>query len=155
MRLIDADPAKAEVAAALDLPFLDPEAALEELRDICDLVVHASGSPSGLPPCLALAGFEATVLELSWYGSQDVLLPLGQDFHAKRLRLISSQVGQISPARRTRRSHRDRLALALALLRDPLFDALLDGEVAFTELPETMARLAAGEAALCRVVRYD
>ncbi|MGP1252870.1 MAG: zinc-dependent alcohol dehydrogenase [Kiloniellales bacterium] len=155
VRLIDTDPAKAEVAAALDLPFLSPEAALEELRDICDLVVHASGSPSGLPPCLALAGFEATVLELSWYGSKDVLLPLGQDFHAKRLRLISSQVGQISPARRARRSHRDRLALALALLRDPLFDALLDGEVAFTELPETMARLAAGEAALCRVVRYD
>ena len=82
-------------------------------------------------------------------------MPLGQDFHAKRLRLISSQVGQVSPARRARRSYRDRLTLALALLCDPLFDALLDGEIAFADLPETMARLAAGEAALCRVVRYD
>ena len=153
--LIDANPAKAAVATALDLPFLAPQEALERLRNACDLVVHASGSPSGLPPCLELAGFEATVLELSWYGAKDVPLPLGQDFHAKRLRLISSQVGQVSPARRARRSHRDRLTLALALLCDPLFDALLDGEVAFADLPETMASLAAGQAALCRVVRYD
>ncbi|WP_119166345.1 zinc-dependent alcohol dehydrogenase [Algihabitans albus] len=153
--LIDTDPAKAGLAAALDLPFLTPDAAGDRLADVCDLVVHATGSPEGLAPCLTLAGFEATILELSWYGTKPVSLPLGQDFHAKRLKLISSQVGSLSPARRARRSHSDRLAMALTLLRNPLFDSLLDGEVAFAELPDTMARLAAGEAALCRVVRYD
>lgn len=155
VHLIDADPAKAEIAAALDLTFLTPEAAGRTLPDACDLVVHVTGSPAGLAPALILAGFEATVLELSWYGTQTVPLPLGRDFHAKRLKLVSSQVGSVSPARRARRSHGDRLATALALLRDPAFDALLDGEVPFAELPETMARLAAGEAALCRLVRYD
>ncbi len=153
--LVDRDPGKAAVAGALDLRFLTPEQADAALRDSCDLVVHASGAPEGLAPCLALAGVEATVLELSWYGRKPVSLPLGQDFHVKRLALRSSQVGRVAPARRVRRSHRERLATALELLCDPVFDALIDGEVAFAALPAELARLAAGEPALCRVVRYD
>jgi threonine dehydrogenase-like Zn-dependent dehydrogenase len=118
-------------------------------------VLHATGAPDGLAPCLALAGFEATVVELSWYGDTPVTVPLGHDFHAKRLQLVSSQVGAVSPARRARRSHGERLAQALGLLRDPVFDALLDRETAFAELPDTLADLAAGGPGTVCVVRYD
>jgi hypothetical protein len=49
----------------------------------------------------------------------------------------------------------DRLALALELLRDPAFDALVTGESAFWDLPEVMARLAAGSLpALCHTITY-
>ena len=49
----------------------------------------------------------------------------------------------------------DRLALALELLRDPAFDALLTGESRFDELPDVMARLAAGSLpALCHTITY-
>ena len=34
-----------------------------------------------------LAGNEATVLELSWYGANDVRVPLGGAFHSRRLKL--------------------------------------------------------------------
>jgi hypothetical protein len=81
--------------------------------------------------------------------------PLGEDFHAKRLSLRSSQVGSVAAARRARWTHRRRLALALDLLADPIFDRLLSGETPLAELPEAMARLAARPAgALCHVVRY-
>jgi NADPH:quinone reductase-like Zn-dependent oxidoreductase len=153
--LIDPDPAKAAVAHALGLRLATPETAAETLADACDLVVHASGAPAGLGPCLALARFEASVMELSWYGDRQVPLPLGRDFHVKRLTLASSQVGSVAAARRPRRTHRDRLAQALELLCDPAFEALLDGEVAFADLPREMARLAEGAPALCRVIRYD
>ena len=98
VQLIDVDPAKAAVAAALGVEFAPPEAARGEL----DLVIHASGAPAGLARALELAGFEATIVELSWYGARAVALPLGEAFHSRRLRLISSQVGAVAPARRAR-----------------------------------------------------
>jgi hypothetical protein len=62
----------------------------------------------------------------------------------------------VSPARSARRTTADRLALALDLLRDPAFDAVLTGESRFDELPGVMARLAAGSStALCHTITYD
>ena len=151
VELIDIDPARAALAAALGCRFAHPKDASGE----ADLVIHASGSAAGLATALALAGFEATVLELSWYGDAAVPAPLGEAFHSKRLTLRSSQVGAVAAARRARWSHRRRLALALDLLRDPVFDRLLTGDCAFADLPATMAALATSPAsALCHTVRY-
>ena len=98
---------------------------------------------------------EGTVLDLSWYGDADVRLSLGGAFHAGRLRIRSSQVGTVSPARAPRRTRADRLAIALDLLHDPAFDVLLTGESPFDELPEVMAGLAAGTLpALCHTITY-
>jgi threonine dehydrogenase-like Zn-dependent dehydrogenase len=152
VELVDIDASRAALAVALGCDFALPEAAQGE----ADLVIHASGSAAGLTTALRLAGFEATVLEMSWYGDAAVAAPLGEAFHAKRLRLVSSQVGAVAPARRARRTHRQRLALALELLADPVFDRLLTGDSAFADLPATMARLAsAPTGVLCHVVHYD
>jgi 2-desacetyl-2-hydroxyethyl bacteriochlorophyllide A dehydrogenase len=151
VQLIDIDPAKAAVAAALEIAFAAPKAATRE----ADLVIHASGAPQGLGLALELAGFEARILDLSWYGDRAVALPLGEAFHSRRLQLIASQVGAVSPARRARWSRRRRLALALALLADPRFDALLAPAVPFARLPEVMAALAAAPSGImCQVVNY-
>jgi hypothetical protein len=62
----------------------------------------------------------------------------------------------VSPARRARRSFADRLSLALRLLADPAFDALITGESAFEDLPRVMSRLARGDLpALCHRIVYD
>jgi threonine dehydrogenase-like Zn-dependent dehydrogenase len=151
VQLVDADPARERVAAALGVAFRTPETA----DDDCDLVLHVSANPAGLARALQLAGDEGTVVELSWYGDRTVALPLGEAFHARRLTIRSSQVGAVSPARRARRSHADRMAVALELLADPAFDALVTGESAFAELPEIMPRLASGELpALCHRIVY-
>lgn len=151
VKLVDIDPRRADLAQALGCRFVLPAQAAGD----ADLVFHASGAAAGLAAALGLAGFEATVVELSWYGDQPVVVPLGAAFHSRRLRMISSQVGSVAPARRARRSHRERLALALDLLRDPIFDRLITGECRLDALPETMARLAATpDGALCEVVRY-
>lgn len=150
--LVDIDPGRAKLAAALGCDFALPAEAAGD----CDLVFHASGTEAGLATALRLAGFEATVLELSWYGDKPVAAPLGEAFHSRRIRLQSSQVGEVAPARRARRSRRDRLALALALLADPAYDQLITGQCRFEDLPDELARLAArSEGALCRLVRYS
>jgi len=151
LQLVDVDPARAEVAAALGVGFATPDDA-EGGRD---LVVHASATAAGLQRSLSLLRAEGTVIELSWYGDREVTLSLGGTFHSDRLTVRSSQVGTVSPARQGSRTYADRLALALDLLRDPAFDALVTGPSRFEELPAVLARLAAGELpALCHLITY-
>ncbi|MEU4895299.1 zinc-binding alcohol dehydrogenase [Streptomyces sp. NPDC044780] len=152
VQLVDARPERAEVARALGVDFALPGEATGDR----DLVVHASATEQGLARSLELLAPEGTVLELSWYGDRRVSLPLGEAFHSRRLVVRSSQVGTVSPARGARRGYADRMALALELLADPAFDALVTGECGFEELPEVLPRLASGELlGLCHRVRYD
>ncbi|HZS84391.1 MAG TPA: zinc-binding alcohol dehydrogenase [Stellaceae bacterium] len=151
VELVDIDPTRAALAAALGCRFALPETAQTE----ADLVIHASGSAAGLATALRLAGFEADIIELSWYGDEAVAAPLGEAFHSRRLTLRSSQVGAVAPARRARWTRGRRLALALALLADPVFDRLLAEPCRFEELPAVMPRLSAEPGALCQVVRYS
>ncbi|MBN0048653.1 zinc-binding alcohol dehydrogenase [Streptomyces actuosus] len=152
VQLVDADPARAATADALGVGFAAPE----EARGDCDLVVHASATEAGLARSLELLRAEGTVLELSWYGDRRVSLPLGEAFHSRRLTLRSSQVGTVSPARAGTRTYADRLALALGLLADPVFDALVTGESGFGELPAVLPKLASGAIpALCHRIRYE
>jgi threonine dehydrogenase-like Zn-dependent dehydrogenase len=152
VELVDVNPHRARVAAALGVGFAAPAAARRE----ADLVVHASGSPEGAALALEFAAFEATVLELSWFGARKVPLPLGEGFHAKRLTLKSSQVGTVAAAQRARWSRERRLALALRLLADPTPETLITGEDRFDDLPRVVARLdeSPGEA-ICHRIAYD
>jgi threonine dehydrogenase-like Zn-dependent dehydrogenase len=149
VQLIDVDPARAEIAEALGVDFSTPEAA----EAGCDLVVHASASEAGLAKALELLAPEGEVVEMSWYGDRRVSVPLGENFHSRRLTIRSSQVGTVA---RPDRSYAQRLGLALDLLADPAFEALVDGECMFDDLPTVLPRLAANElSARCLRVMYQ
>jgi threonine dehydrogenase-like Zn-dependent dehydrogenase len=149
--LVDLHADRAPLADALGVQFALPEAAPSD----ADLVVHTSASARGLALALSLAGDEANVLELSWYGSEPVSVPLGAAFHARRLKISASQVGKVAPAMRARRSHAQRLAFALSLLRDPALEALISAESAFLQLPAALPSVLGAESrALCHRVRY-
>jgi 2-desacetyl-2-hydroxyethyl bacteriochlorophyllide A dehydrogenase len=135
--VVEPDPGRAATASALGLAVATPEAAQGDN----DLVLHASGRPEGLVRALELAGNEAAIVELSWYGKRPVPLPLGAAFHARRLRLIASQVGQLPPNRRPRWTHARRLALALELLRAPELDVLIGAVIPFASLPDALPRV--------------
>jgi len=150
--LVDVEPGRAVVAGALGAGFAGPS----DAADGRDLVVHTSATSAGLQLSVDLLAPEGTVLDLSWYGDTQVQLSLGGRFHSDRLAIRASQVGAVAPARRARRTPAERLALALDLLRDPAFDAVLTGTSKFEELPDVMADLAAGRLdALCHVITYS
>ncbi|WP_085316188.1 zinc-dependent alcohol dehydrogenase [Derxia lacustris] len=154
VQLVDIDPARRALAAQLGLDLALPT----EARAEADLVIHASGHGDGLATALRLAAFEATVLELSWYGARPVTLALGEAFHARRLQIKSSQVGQVAPAQRARWSYGRRLTLALRLLAEAgaALDPLITDAAPFDQLPEVLARLAGGTSAstLCQRIDY-
>ena len=152
VQLVDVDPERAALAAALGVEFATPAQA----RDGCDLVVHASASEDGLARSLELLAPEGVLVELSWYGDRRVRVPLGEWFHSRRLTLRASQVGTVSPNQRGRRGYAERVAVAMELLAGDAFDALVTGECRFAELPDVLSRLNTIElSALCVRVSYD
>jgi threonine dehydrogenase-like Zn-dependent dehydrogenase len=149
--VVDVAPSRAELARSLGAGFAAPDRASAE----CDLVFHTSGSAAGLATALRLAGDEATIVELSWYGEGEVAAPFGEAFHSRRLRLVASQVGKVAPSHRPRWTFARRLAAALALLDDPVLDRLLAPAVAFDDLPARLPDLLASTGdARCPLIRY-
>jgi threonine dehydrogenase-like Zn-dependent dehydrogenase len=149
--LCDVAEDRARCAAALGVHFAQPG----ELEAGADVVFHTSATSAGLASAVACAGFEATIVELSWYGEAPVAAPLGGAFHSQRLRLVSSQVGQVAPSRRARWTHRRRLESALALLQNPILDTLLSEEIDFADAPARLPdALAAGAPGLAPLIRY-
>ncbi|MDL5351685.1 dehydrogenase [Microbacterium sp. zg-YB36] len=152
LAVVDADAGKRAVCTALEVPFHLPADAPGDR----DIVIDTSASEDGLRLALRTAVTEGVIVEASWFGSRDVRLPLGEDFHSRRLTLRSSQVGAVAPGRRGTRSATDRLALALELLRDPAFDALLTGDAPWRELPAVMAAIAdGGLTGLCHTIDWS
>ena len=149
--VIDVDPARGPIAAALGVRFAPPDAAPAD----CDLVFHASATAPGLATALRIAGDETTVVELSWFGEGAVAVPLGESFHSRRLKLVSSQVGKVAPSHRARWSYRRRLGASLALLADDILDVLLAPAIAFEDLPARLPDVFGKQTgAVCPLICY-
>jgi threonine dehydrogenase-like Zn-dependent dehydrogenase len=149
--LVDVDRSKAEVCGRLGIEYAHPE----EARLERDIVIEASGSEEGLQFALEATETEGEIIVASWFGDRAVRLHLGADFHSRRLTIRSSQVGMVAPRRRGSRTTRDRLGLALGLLRDPAFDALLSDTSSWRDLPAVMASIADGSSpGLCHTIDW-
>ena len=149
--VVDVDATRSEFALKLGASFATPA---EEPRG-ADVVFHASVTPQGLATAIHAAGFEGTVVEVSWFGDRATPVPLGGAFHSQRLKLISSQVGHVAASRRARWDYARRRDAALALLADPALDVLITEEIAFADLPAALPRLfSPGAPGLQTLVRY-
>ena len=152
VELVDVNPDRAQVAAALSVAFATPQQASAEV----DRIIHTSGSAEGLKRALEIGAFEALVTELSWYGSSLVPLPLGAEFHARRLTIRSSQVSAVATTQRPRWDPWRRMQLVLQLLADDLLDTLITGESVFADLPAVMPELSARPGqTLCHRIVYQ
>src|SRR4029079_4734136 len=109
---VDIDPARKKLVETMGARFAESGAAPHD----ADLVIHASASEKGLALAFDCAGTEATIVEASWHGAGACQLKLGGAFHSRRLKLISSQVGEIAAYRKPRWNHRRRLGAAVRRL---------------------------------------
>jgi NADPH:quinone reductase-like Zn-dependent oxidoreductase len=151
LQLLDVNPSRSALAAALGVELVHPDDAAGDN----DLVFHCSATQSGLARSLQLLGTEAELIELSWYGTVQPRVPLGAEFHSRRLTIRASQVGAVAPARRPRRTTSDRLSLAMRMLHDPVFDVFITGHAPFSALPQTMESIFDDDTeTLCQVIDY-
>ncbi len=151
-RVLASEPSEARraAAAAVGVRAVTPEeleTAVSEAtggRGIT-LVVEASGNPHVLAEALRLLAHEGTALVCSWYGTKPVPLPLGAEFHRRRLTIRSTQVSTIPAALSARWDRRRRLAAARALLTELPVSALATHEFPFDRAPEAYEALARGD----------
>lgn len=155
LEIIETNPDRRALLTSLGLTALAPE----DAGDDCDIVIHTSGSEAGLARALEIAGDDGTVVEASWYGDTEPQVALGADFHARRLSIVASQVGQVPAGHRARRTRSERLGAALSALHDDRFDALITGTSGRQDLPWLMDELssdtALATATLCHVLDYE
>lgn len=151
--LIDVNPDRAKLATALGCQFASADDAEQATSD-SDVVIHASATSEGLATAIALASFEARIVEMSWYGEGTSTVPLGGRFHSQRLSIVSSQVGHIAASRRARWPLSRRLEVALHLLRDECLDVLISGETSFDQLAGRYMDILSDRDTLCHRIRY-
>lgn len=150
----DIDESRRPIAASFGAQFAMP-ADLAGRDFGSDVVFHASATPQGLATAMDSAGLEARIVEMSWFGEGATPAPLGGAFHSRRLQLIGTQVGQVSPSRRPRWSYARRIAKALELLQDERLDQLFSHEFEFGELEQKLPQfLATGAPGLTAAIRY-
>lgn len=154
LEIVDVNPARRQLLTEWGITAVTPEAAAAD----CDIVIHVSGHQAGLARALEIVGDDGVVIEASWYGDNAPAVPLGADFHARRLNIIASQVGQVPPGHRHRRTTAQRKAAGLAALRDDRFDDLITGVSHWTQLPQIMHQATTpgdfADATLCHVFEY-
>jgi 2-desacetyl-2-hydroxyethyl bacteriochlorophyllide A dehydrogenase len=163
VRVIGAEPqeGRRKVATGLGLRALAPEEVAGEVavetgdRGV-PLVVESSGAPQALADALPLLAHEGTALVASWYGSTPVSLPLGGDFHRRRLVIRSSQVSTIPAALSERWTVARRRAAARDLMGELPLSELATHEFAIEDAPAAYAALDRGEEGLLHAaLRYS
>lgn len=113
----------------------------DEIGHSFDLAFHASGTSKGLQTAIDSVSFEGRIIETSWYGTDTVHLSLGEGFHSRRKKIISSQVSRIPAELQPRWDLKRRKKLVVELLENPLFDSHLTHNVPFQDLPKVFRNL--------------
>jgi 2-desacetyl-2-hydroxyethyl bacteriochlorophyllide A dehydrogenase len=153
-RVTAADPQRGrrEVAESMGLTGADPG----ELDGPLSLVVEASGNPGALRQALELLGHEGHVLVASWYGQKEATLPLGGNFHRRRLVIRSTQVTTIPSHLAGRWTLERRRATVRSLLAELPLAALATHTFPFHEAPAVFAALDRGEESILHAaLSYD
>ena len=148
--ICDTSPSRAVTAEALGVEFRPPP----DMPMDCDVLINASASPAALQNALDHAGFEARIVEASWYGEKLAQIAFGGAFHARRLSVVSSQVGAIAAARRARWDGARRMGKALELLCNDALDVLISGEIPFASMSEAYPQILSSPDTLCHRIRY-
>ena len=152
--------ARREVAAAFGVRAVVPEQVGELVEAAtagrgADLVIEASGNPAALASSLELLAHEGTALVCSWYGTRSARLPLGADFHRRRLAIRSTQVSTIPAALTARWDRQRRAAVAWRLLDELPVATLTTHEFPLGQVAEAYASVDRGDEGLIHaVLRY-
>jgi 2-desacetyl-2-hydroxyethyl bacteriochlorophyllide A dehydrogenase len=145
----DPKPWRRETARVCGLEAVEPEALGDAVRTTtqgrgADVLVEATGNPEALGESLGLLSREGVAIVASWYGTKPVTLPLGADFHRRRLEIRSSQVSTIG-GRAVRWDRLRRLEATRALLAELPLSALASHTLPFERAPEAYAALDRGD----------
>ncbi|MDQ1666807.1 MAG: hypothetical protein QOH75_2838 [Actinomycetota bacterium] len=150
-----------DLAASLAITSVSPAELPDRVHELTGgrgtpLLVELSGAPAALADGLRLLAHEGTALVGSWYGTKPVPLPLGAEFHRRRLTLRSSQVSSIPRRLQDQWDVPRRRAHARDLMRELPLRELATDEFRFEQAAEAYAAIDRGRPGLLHAaLRYE
>ena len=109
-----------------------------------DVAFNTTSNEKALQIAIQSVGLEGKIIEMSWYGTKNVNINLGADFHYHRKQIISSQVSKIPSDKQSRWDYKRRKEVVFKLLKSPLFDEHITDVLTFAETPAFFDKLRAG-----------
>jgi 2-desacetyl-2-hydroxyethyl bacteriochlorophyllide A dehydrogenase len=151
----DPKPWRREAAQSCGLETVEPEELGDAVRAStggrgADFIVEVTGNPNVLGESLGLLSTEGVAIVVSWYGQKPVTLPLGADFHRRRLEIRSSQVSTIG-RRAARWDRARRLDTTRGLLTELPLSELASHTFPFEQAPEAYAAIDRGDEGVVHV----
>ena len=147
--LIDKDNSKSKLCELFNINFENNIDCIEDP----DIIYECSGNISVLNELANNCTLETKICVLSWYGKQQAKIKMGENCFSRRLKIIFSQVGNITAIKSKKWNNLTRRALALELLDNKKLDILIDKkEIKLKDLPSFFKK--GNINGLCKVVRY-
>ena len=148
-RVLGAEPRpwRREAGGAFNLQVVTPDNLADAVAERtggagASVVVECSGDPAAAAQALELLEHEGTALLAGWYGRKMVPLPLGADFHRRRLSIRSTQVSTIPKSLQPEWTFERRRAEALSFLRSAPMEVLATHEFPLTEVQQAFDAVA-------------
>ena len=119
-----------------------------------NIIINTTSNYQVLEKSMALLVSEGKIVEASWYGSKKGNLSLGDYFHSKRLKIISSQVSQIPNHMKNKYDYEKRLKLAINSLKDKKLEKLITSESNFFNLESDYFKILNNKNTIMHLVKY-
>jgi len=140
---------KKKIAKQLKLNFVN----FSKVNNL-DCIINTTSSYEILNACFQKLNLDGKVVEASWYGQKSGKISLGNDFHSKRLRIISSQVSNIPIHMQKKQNYKTRLKIAIDSLSDDKLMLLINSNSKFENLEKDYISILNNKNIILHAVKY-
>ena len=140
---------KRKISNKLNLNFVN----FSKVKNL-DCIINTTSSYEILNNCFTKLNLDGKVVEASWYGQSYGKLNLGNEFHSKRLKIISSQVSNIPPHMKKTHTYKSRLKIAIDSLSDDKLMCLINSTSKFENLEKDYISILNNKNIIMHAVKY-
>ena len=140
---------KKKIAKKLDLNFIN----LNKINKL-DCIVNTTSDYNVLNNSFSKLNLDGKIIEASWYGKKIAKLNLGNEFHSKRLKLISSQVSNIPLHVQKKHNYKSRFKIAINALNDDKLLFLINSTSKFENLEKDYISILKDKNIIIHAIKY-
>ena len=140
---------KKKIAKKLNLNFIEFKKV-----DNFDSIVNTTSSYNVLNDSFAKLNLDGKFIEASWYGNKIGKLNLGNEFHSKRLKIISSQVSNIPVHMKKKHNYKSRLKIAIDALSNDEIMILVNSNSKFNNLENDYISILNNKNIIIHAIKY-
>ena len=122
--------------------------------DNFDCIVNTTSNYNVLNESFTKLNLDGKLIEASWYGNKIGKLNLGNEFHSKRLKIISSQVSNIPAHMKKKHNYKSRLKVAIDALSNNEVMTLINSNSKFKNLEKDYISILNNENIIIHSIKY-